>query len=60
MTDGRSAPTLEINFGRRKRFTLGIEEELQLVDAETYELSSRIDELLERTGEDAQVKPELL
>jgi carboxylate-amine ligase len=51
---------LEINFGRRKRFTLGIEEELQLVDAETYELSSRIDELLERTGEDAQVKPELL
>jgi glutamate---cysteine ligase / carboxylate-amine ligase len=51
---------VEVNFGRREPFTLGIEEELQLVDAETYELSSRIDEILDRTGEDAQVKPELL
>jgi glutamate---cysteine ligase / carboxylate-amine ligase len=51
---------LETCFGRRAPYTLGIEEELQLLDAETFDLSSRIEEVLERTGESAQVKPELL
>ncbi|MEX2194055.1 MAG: carboxylate-amine ligase [Thermoleophilaceae bacterium] len=42
-------------------FTLGIEEELMIVDAETLELSNSIEALLEGVGEtEGEVKPELM
>jgi carboxylate-amine ligase len=41
-------------------YTIGIEEELMIVDAETLELSNSIESLLEALGETNQVKPELM
>jgi carboxylate-amine ligase len=42
-------------------YTLGIEEELMIVDAETLELSNSIESLLQRVGEtQGDVKPELM
>lgn len=51
---------MEINFGRRQPFTIGVEEEFQLVDDHTGELVSRFDEVEEEVGHAAEVKPELL
>jgi carboxylate-amine ligase len=51
---------VEINFGRRPPFSVGIEEEFQLLHAESYELTSRFDELLEAAGGDERIKPELM
>jgi glutamate---cysteine ligase / carboxylate-amine ligase len=51
---------LEINFGRRQPFTIGVEEEFQLVDRASGELVSRFDEVEEEVGHDIEVKPELL
>lgn len=51
-------------FGSSRRFSLGVEEEFQLVGRESYELVSRIDEILSEVenGEEheGRVKPELL
>ncbi len=41
-------------------YTIGIEEELMIVDAETLELSNSIESLLEALGETSVVKPELM
>jgi carboxylate-amine ligase len=41
-------------------YTIGIEEELMIVDAETLELSNSIESLLEALGETQTVKPELM
>ena len=41
-------------------YTIGIEEELMVVDAETLELSNSIESLLDALGETEQVKPELM
>ena len=41
-------------------YTIGIEEELMIVDAETLELSNSIESLLEALGETNAVKPELM
>jgi carboxylate-amine ligase len=44
-------------------YTIGIEEELMILDAETLELSNSIETMLEAVGgadEDGQVKPELM
>jgi len=41
-------------------YTLGIEEELMIVNAETLELSNSIESLLEALGETSMVKPELM
>ena len=41
-------------------YTIGIEEELMIVDAETLELSNSIESLLEALGETSSVKPELM
>ena len=51
---------MEVNFGRRPPFSVGVEEEFQLVHAESYELTSRFDELLEAAGGDERIKPELM
>jgi carboxylate-amine ligase len=52
---------MEINFGRREQpFTIGVEEEFQLVDEHTGELVSRYDEVEEEIGHEVEVKQELL
>lgn len=51
---------MEINFGRRQPFTVGVEEEFQLVDQASYDLVSRFDEVEEEVGHRVAVKPELL
>ncbi len=51
-------------FGSSRRFSLGVEEEFQLVGRESYELVSRIDEILSEVEDEEEhegrVKPELL
>src|SRR5688572_23630908 len=56
-----SRPVLEHNF-TGPAFTVGIEEELMICDADTLELSQSIDDLLPAVPEDIQgyVKPELM
>ena len=51
---------MDVNYGRRRPFTLGVEEEFQLLNGESYELSSRFDEVFEAAGEDPRLKPELM
>src|ERR671930_901253 len=41
-------------------FTIGIEEELMILDSETLALANAIEAVLEEYGEGASVKPELL
>ena len=50
---------MEGNFGRSAPFSIGVEEEFQLLSPESYELVSRFDEVAEAAG-DERVKPELL
>jgi carboxylate-amine ligase len=52
---------VDVNYGRSAPFTLGVEEELQLVNAESYELTSRYAEVFgEAARGDDRIKPELL
>jgi carboxylate-amine ligase len=55
---------VEQNFGKSRRFSLGVEEEFQLVGRESFELVSRIDEILSEVEDEEEhegrVKPELL
>jgi carboxylate-amine ligase len=51
---------MENNYGRSRPFSLGIEEEFQLLSPESYELVSRYDEIAEAAGRDQQIKPELM
>jgi carboxylate-amine ligase len=51
---------VEVNFGKRQPFTIGVEEEFQLVDATSGELVSRFDEVEEEIGHHVVVKPEML
>ena len=50
---------MEIAYGRRDPFTLGVEEELQLLNPESYALASRYEEVFGATS-DERMKPELL
>jgi carboxylate-amine ligase len=50
---------MEHAFGRSAPFSLGIEEEFQLVSAESYELVPRFDEIAEESG-DERVRRELM
>src|SRR5438876_7066309 len=50
---------MDVNFGRSAPFSIGVEEEFQLLSPESYELVSRFDEVAEPAG-DERVKPELL
>jgi glutamate---cysteine ligase / carboxylate-amine ligase len=50
---------MEVNFGRSAPFSLGVEEEFQLVSAESYDLVSRYDEVAAAAA-DERVKPELM
>ena len=51
---------MEVNYGRSTAFSLGIEEELQLLSPDSYELVSRFDEVAEAAGADERIKAELL
>jgi carboxylate-amine ligase len=52
---------VDVNYGRSAPFTLGVEEELQLVHAESYELTSRYAEVFGAASRaDERIKPELL
>src|SRR2546423_4316083 len=50
---------MELNFGRSSPFSLGVEEEFQLVSPESYDLVSRYDEVA-AAADDERVKPELM
>src|SRR3954469_19966661 len=51
---------VETNYGRRQSFSLGVEEEFQLLNSESYELTSRFDEVVEAAGDDSRIKAELM
>jgi carboxylate-amine ligase len=54
---------VEHQFGRGRPFSLGVEEEFQLVGRESFELVSRVDEILSEVEDEeheGRVKPELL
>jgi glutamate---cysteine ligase / carboxylate-amine ligase len=51
---------MEVNFGRSAPFSLGIEEEFQLLSPDSFELVSRYDEVAEAAGSDERIKPELM
>jgi glutamate---cysteine ligase / carboxylate-amine ligase len=51
---------MDVNYGSSSRFSLGVEEEFQLLHAETLDLTSRFDEVLAAAGGDDRIKPELL
>jgi carboxylate-amine ligase len=51
---------VDSNYGRTATFSVGVEEEFQLVSGESYELVSRFDEVFAAADEDARVKPELM
>lgn len=52
---------MEVNYGASAPFTLGVEEELQLVDATSFDLTSRYSEVFgEAARHDDRIKPELL
>src|SRR2546423_12836810 len=50
---------MELNFGRSSPFSLGVEEEFQLVSPESYDLVSRYDEVA-AAADDERGKPELM
>jgi carboxylate-amine ligase len=52
---------MDVNYGSSAPFTLGVEEELQLVSAESFELTSRYAEVFgEAARSDERIKAELL
>jgi carboxylate-amine ligase len=50
---------MEHAFGQSRPFSLGVEEEFQLISDESYELVPRFDEVADAAG-DARVRPELM
>jgi carboxylate-amine ligase len=50
---------VDVNYGRSAPFSLGVEEEFQLVSAESYELVQRFDEVAGSLADDVTVTPEL-
>ena len=47
---------MEQNFGKSAPFSLGVEEEFQILNSESYELVSRIDEILPALEGDREEK----
>jgi carboxylate-amine ligase len=50
---------MEVNYGKQPPFTVGIEEEFQILDADSYELVQRFDPIAESVGDPEHVKAEL-
>jgi len=51
---------MDVNYGSSSRFSLGVEEEFQLLNADSFDLTSRFDEVVAAAGDDDRIKPELL
>jgi carboxylate-amine ligase len=51
---------MDVNYGSSTPFSLGVEEEFQLLNPDSYDLTSRFDEVLAAAGGDDRIKPELL
>jgi carboxylate-amine ligase len=52
---------VDVNYGASAPFTLGVEEELQLMNAESWELASRYEEVFgEAESADSRIRPELM
>ncbi|MEN3343384.1 MAG: glutamate---cysteine ligase / carboxylate-amine ligase [Actinomycetota bacterium] len=52
---------MDVNYGGRAPFTLGVEEELQLLNAESCDLASRYEEVFgQAEAADERIKPELM
>jgi glutamate---cysteine ligase / carboxylate-amine ligase len=51
---------MEVSYGTSAPFSLGVEEEFQLLNADSLDLTSRFDEVLAAAGGDVRIKPELL
>ncbi|HEV7132320.1 MAG TPA: glutamate--cysteine ligase [Gaiellaceae bacterium] len=52
---------MDVNYGSRAPFTLGVEEELQLLNPESYELASSYAEVFGAAAEgDTRIRPELM
>jgi carboxylate-amine ligase len=52
---------MEVNYGARAPFTLGVEEELQLLNSESGELSSRYEEVFSNAARgDSRIRSELM
>jgi carboxylate-amine ligase len=52
---------MEVNYGKRAPFTLGVEEELQLLNGASCELASRYEEVFgEAEAADDRIRPELM
>jgi carboxylate-amine ligase len=51
---------ISINFGQSAPFSLGVEEEFQLLHEESYELVSRFDEVAEAAAHERRIRAELL
>jgi carboxylate-amine ligase len=52
---------MDVNYGARRPFTLGVEEELQLLHPESFELTSRYEEVFGDAAEgDERIRPELM
>ena len=55
-----TSAVIELNFGKSAPFSLGVEEEFQLLHEESYELVSRFDEVAEAAAHERRIKAELL
>jgi carboxylate-amine ligase len=51
---------MDVNYGGSRPFSLGVEEEFQLLNGESFELTSRFDEIFEAAGSDPRMKAELM
>lgn len=51
---------MDVNYGSSRAFSLGVEEEFQLLNGESYELTSRFDEIFEAAGSDPRIRSELM
>jgi carboxylate-amine ligase len=51
---------MDVNYGSSSLYSLGVEEEFQLLNEDSYDLTSRFDEVLEAAGGDERIKAELL
>ena len=51
---------MDVNYGSSSPYSLGVEEEFQLLNGESFGLTSRFDEILAASGGHPQIKAELL
>jgi carboxylate-amine ligase len=50
---------MDVHYGRHPPFTVGVEEEFQILDAESYELVQRFDRIAASVGDPKHIKAEL-